>query len=32
VRELYRRGGPLEPPADGRLADRIALLRREGLV
>ncbi len=30
VRELYRRGGPVRPPADGRLADRIALLRREG--
>jgi pilus assembly protein CpaF len=30
VRELYRRGGPLEQPADGRLAERIALLRREG--
>jgi pilus assembly protein CpaF len=30
VRELYRRGDPLKPPADGRLADRIALLRREG--
>jgi pilus assembly protein CpaF len=30
VRELYRRGGTLKPPADGRLADRIALLRREG--
>jgi hypothetical protein len=27
---LYRRGGPLSAPADGRLADRIALLRREG--
>jgi pilus assembly protein CpaF len=30
VRELYRRGAPLKPPADGRLAARIALLRREG--
>jgi pilus assembly protein CpaF len=30
VRELYRRGGPLEQPVDGRLAERIALLRREG--
>jgi pilus assembly protein CpaF len=30
VRELYRRGGPLKQPADGRLAERIALLRREG--
>ena len=30
VRELYRRGGPLKAPPDGRLADRIALLRREG--
>jgi pilus assembly protein CpaF len=28
--ELYRRGGPLSAPADGRLAGRIALLRREG--
>jgi pilus assembly protein CpaF len=30
VRELYRRGGPLSPPGEGRLARRIALLRREG--
>jgi pilus assembly protein CpaF len=30
VHELYRRGGSLEAPGDGRLADRIALLRREG--
>jgi pilus assembly protein CpaF len=30
VKELYRRGGPLKQPADGRLAERIALLRREG--
>jgi pilus assembly protein CpaF len=30
VNGLYRRGGPLKPPADGRLASRIALLRREG--
>ncbi|HEV3378753.1 MAG TPA: CpaF family protein [Thermoleophilaceae bacterium] len=30
VRGLYRRGAPLRAPADGRLADRIALLRREG--
>jgi pilus assembly protein CpaF len=30
VRELYRRGGALEAPAEGRLAERIALLRREG--
>jgi pilus assembly protein CpaF len=30
VRELYRRGGPLSAPADGRLADRIARLRGEG--
>jgi pilus assembly protein CpaF len=30
VKELYRRGGPLAVPADGRLAERIALLRREG--
>jgi pilus assembly protein CpaF len=30
VKELYRRGGPLERPAGGRLAERIALLRREG--
>jgi pilus assembly protein CpaF len=27
---LYRRGGPLTPPTPGRLAERIALLRREG--
>jgi pilus assembly protein CpaF len=30
VKELYRRGGALKQPADGRLAARIALLRREG--
>ena len=30
VNELYRRGGGLTPPANGRLAERIALLRREG--
>jgi pilus assembly protein CpaF len=30
VKELYRRGGPVAPPVDGRLAERIALLRREG--
>ena len=30
VKELYRRGGRVAPPADGRLAERIALLRREG--
>jgi pilus assembly protein CpaF len=30
VNELYRRGGPLKRPAGGRLAERIALLRREG--
>jgi pilus assembly protein CpaF len=30
VRELYRAGGALRAPADGRLADRMALLRREG--
>ena len=30
VRELYRRGGSLEAPVDGRLAERIARLRREG--
>jgi pilus assembly protein CpaF len=30
VKGLYRRGGPLGPPAEGRLAERIALLRREG--
>jgi pilus assembly protein CpaF len=28
--DLYRRGGPLTPPTSGRLAERIALLRREG--
>src|SRR5688572_27439387 len=32
VRELYRRGGRLKAPAEGRLAERIALLRREGPV
>jgi pilus assembly protein CpaF len=30
VRELYRRGRPLRPPAEGRLAARVARLRREG--
>jgi pilus assembly protein CpaF len=30
VKELYRRGGRVAPPGDGRLAERIALLRREG--
>jgi pilus assembly protein CpaF len=30
VKELYRRGGRVAPPVDGRLAERIALLRREG--
>jgi pilus assembly protein CpaF len=30
VRELYRRGGRLRPPAEGRLAERITRLRREG--
>ena len=30
VRELYRAGGPLRAPADGRLAGRVAALRREG--
>jgi hypothetical protein len=30
VWELYRRGGSLESPAEGRLAERIALLGREG--
>jgi pilus assembly protein CpaF len=30
VRELYRRGGPLKPPVNGRVAERITLLRREG--
>ena len=30
VNELYRRGGRVAPPVDGRLAERIALLRREG--
>jgi hypothetical protein len=30
VRELYRRGGELRPPAGGRLAERVAALRREG--
>jgi pilus assembly protein CpaF len=30
VRELYRSGGPLRAPADGRLAGRLAALRREG--
>jgi pilus assembly protein CpaF len=30
VKDLYRRGGPLKQPVHGRLAERIALLRREG--
>jgi pilus assembly protein CpaF len=30
VRDLYRRGGGVTAPECGRLADRIALLRREG--
>jgi pilus assembly protein CpaF len=30
VRELYRRGAQLRPPADGRVATRVAALRREG--
>ena len=30
VRELYRRGGELRPPGPGRLAARVAALRREG--
>jgi pilus assembly protein CpaF len=30
VRELYRRGGRLEAPTGGRLAERIAWLRRDG--
>jgi pilus assembly protein CpaF len=30
VRELYRTGGALRAPSDGRLAQRMALLRREG--
>jgi pilus assembly protein CpaF len=30
VHELYRRGGRLAPPEEGRLAERVALLRREG--
>ena len=30
VRELYRRGGSVRPPQAGRLAERIARLRREG--
>jgi pilus assembly protein CpaF len=29
-KELYRRGGRVAPPVGGRLAERIALLRREG--
>jgi pilus assembly protein CpaF len=32
VRELYRRGGRLRPLGDGRLARRVALLRRVGTV
>jgi pilus assembly protein CpaF len=32
VRELYRRGGELRPPSEGRLAERVARLRREGPV
>jgi pilus assembly protein CpaF len=30
VKVLYSRGGRLTPPSDGRVADRIALLRRDG--
>ena len=30
VRELYRRGGRLRQPLEGRLAERVAMLRREG--
>jgi pilus assembly protein CpaF len=30
VRELYRRGGEPRPPGSGRLAERLARLRREG--
>jgi pilus assembly protein CpaF len=30
VRELYRRGGEPKQPRDGRLAERLARLRREG--
>jgi pilus assembly protein CpaF len=30
VRELYRRGDRLRPPREGRLAQRVARLRREG--
>jgi pilus assembly protein CpaF len=30
VKQLYRRDGALKQPVDGRLAERIALLRREG--
>ena len=30
VRELYRRGGELRSPGPGRLAARVAALRREG--
>jgi pilus assembly protein CpaF len=30
VNELYRRGGRLRQPTDGRLAERMILLRREG--
>jgi pilus assembly protein CpaF len=30
VRELYRAGGALRAPSDGRLAERMAILRREG--
>ena len=30
VRELYRRGGELRPPGEGRLAERVEDLRREG--
>jgi pilus assembly protein CpaF len=32
LRELYRRGNRLRAPADGRLAERVARLRREGPV
>jgi pilus assembly protein CpaF len=30
VRELYHRGGEPRPPREGRLAERLARLRREG--
>jgi pilus assembly protein CpaF len=32
VRELYRRGGETRAPGAGRLAERLARLRREGTV